>query len=460
VQKVPDVFDIAIVGGGAGGVLVALHALRRASRAVDIALVEPMGELGEGAAYSAKTPEYLLNVPVAKMSAFARLPNDFLDYQQARHLSRFVAAEWAWRFVPRHEYAEYLRLRLRQAQENSMARLHVIRDLAVAMTDTADGGIGLRLERGRVMTARSMALCIGNLQKPLPVEPDPDMAERCIDAWNYAKVDSIPHDARVIIVGSGLSMADTLLALHAQGHDAAIDVVSRHALLPLPHAQDQAPADFDTDELMRLDLRGRMRRLRELAALAQAQGRSWQSVMERIRPLGQELWCSMSSQDQRRFLRHVRRYWDVHRHRIDPALEASIRAMLDSGQVRLHRAGMRAATVDGTQLRVEVSAGDGCRRTLWVDNIVNATGVELGAHAMKHALLRHCLQNGYARPGPHGLGIHTMPDGSLVAADGNVRNHCRVLGSLRIGDLWESLAIPELRAQAEQIARDLLEKSR
>ena len=41
---------------------------------------------------------------------------------------------------------------------------------------------------------------------------------------------------------------------------------------------------------------------------------------------------------------------------------------------------------------------------------------------------------------------------ALIDADGRPQPTLRVLGSLRIGRLWESLAIPELRGQAAQAA--------
>ncbi|TQC57453.1 pyridine nucleotide-disulfide oxidoreductase, partial [Pantoea dispersa] len=44
----------------------------------------------------------------------------------------------------------------------------------------------------------------------------------------------------------------------------------------------------------------------------------------------------------------------------------------------------------------------------------------------------------------------------LLDADGHATPRIRVLGSLRIGSLWESLAIPELRVQAQQTAQALL----
>ncbi|KAG1530467.1 hypothetical protein G6F51_013830 [Rhizopus arrhizus] len=97
-------------------------------------------------------------------------------------------------------------------------------------------------------------------------------------------------------------MADTVLALVAAGHSGPLHVISRHGLLPLPHAHGGLPS-FDPATLLPMNLRQRLRALRQFAGQAQAEGMPWQGVMDRIRPHGQALWCSLDEADQRRFLR-------------------------------------------------------------------------------------------------------------------------------------------------------------
>ncbi|WP_217282225.1 FAD/NAD(P)-binding protein [Klebsiella variicola] len=75
--------DLAIIGGGAAGVLVAIQVLRQAKAPLALAILEPASQLAQGIAYATPWPEHLLNVPAAKMSAFADQPGDFLDYLMA-----------------------------------------------------------------------------------------------------------------------------------------------------------------------------------------------------------------------------------------------------------------------------------------------------------------------------------------------------------------------------------------
>ena len=76
---------IAIVGGGATGVLTAAHLARRLDAAHDEIVVIESGEaLGRGLAYATADPRHLLNVRVANMSAFADEPDHLRAWLGAR----------------------------------------------------------------------------------------------------------------------------------------------------------------------------------------------------------------------------------------------------------------------------------------------------------------------------------------------------------------------------------------
>ncbi len=446
--------DLAIVGGGAAGVLVALQALRHAERQSRIVLFEPASVLAEGIAYATPWPEHLLNVPAGKMSGLPDQPADFLDYlidsEAIADVPREVLAE---QFVPRRHYAAYLRQRLEQARERSVAVLEVVEQPVFALVPHAQG-VQLRLDDDVTWSAQRVVLACGNSMRPLPV-PGADALPpaQAVEAWDYDGVRVLAGDDDLAIIGSGLSMADSVVALAAAGHRGRIFVLSRHALLPLPQAHG-ASVTFDPQPLLAMSLRQRMRELRAQADAAVARGIPWQSVMDRIRPMGQALWLSLSEADQRRFLRHVVRYWDVHRHRIAESVHAQVAELERRGQLQRHRARLDTLLVQESGLQLHGRSPDGGLPPLTVAAVINATGVETRALSMRNPLIRQLLADGHARPGPHGLGLDTTEEeGGLIDGRGQPQPAIRVVGSLRIGTLWESLAIPELRVQAEQAAR-------
>jgi uncharacterized NAD(P)/FAD-binding protein YdhS len=447
-------FDIAIIGGGAGGVLTAIHALRLADAGVRIALVEPAARLAQGVAYATAHAEHLLNVPARRMSAFDREPDDFVDFLVARE-SEAARESIAVSYAQRRHYGDYLRDRLQRARENTAAHFEVLHDRVTALDD-ADGALRLGLESGGSIQVGGAAVAVGNNPKPLPARGASGLPRQTVlEAWDFDAIKQIPADAEICIAGSGLSMVDTVLSLAANGHRGRVHVLSRHALLPLAHTR-HAVADFDAQALLDMPLRQRMRVLRAAARDAERQGLPWQAVMESARPLVQNLWFTLSHADQRRFLRHVVRYWDVHRHRIAPQVHAQLAALQASGQLRMHRGRLQTVSREGERIRVTLMMRDRRTQELDVDRIVNATGVEMRAQLMRNPLLSDLLGKGNARPGPHGIGIDTCAEGDLVDAQGRSMAGVAVVGSLRIGRLWESIAVPELRGQAENAARRLL----
>ena len=234
-----------------------------------------------------------LNVPAGKMSGFADVPDDFLDYlcqlQAYPELDRDALAR---HYVSRRHYAAYLQLRLRQAQQGSAAQLQLVNDSVSALQPEGDG-LRLVLGDGSALRAGAVSVAVGNTLRPLPARGAQllSRAQR-VEAWDYPAVQAIDPGVDVCIVGSGLSMADSVVSLLANGHRGVMHVISRHALLPLPHAEGGA-ADFDPQPLLAMNLRQRLRGLRQHARQAQAQGLPWQAVMDRIRPLSHALCQSM-----------------------------------------------------------------------------------------------------------------------------------------------------------------------
>jgi len=431
--------------------MLAIQLLRRAPAGYRIALFEPKAPLADGVAYATRRPEHLLNVPAGKMSAFPDQPEDFVDYLRDTGVSALPADALSKRYMPRMHYGAYLRDRLAAASAASAGRLAIFQEEVDALQPTG-AGYRLQARSGARVDAGQVVLAVGNALRPLPVRGAASLATvQRLEAWDTQAIAEVPADAAVAIIGSGLSMVDSAITLASRDHRGPIHVLSRHGLMPQPHAET-APFEFDAEALLAMPLRARMRALRQRVAEAAAQGRPWQAVMERLRPLGQALWLSLDEADQRRFLRHVARQWDVHRHRIDPQVHAQLEAMRQSGQLQLRRARLDAAWMAGACVRIEARQHDGATMALEVQRVINATGVEMRVQAMRNPLLQQLLGEGLAVAGAHGIGIDSDVAGHVLNAAGHADRRMWVIGSLRIGRLWESLAIPELRAQAQAIA--------
>jgi len=255
-----------------------------------------------------------------------------------------------------------------------------------------------------------------------------------------------------------LSMVDAALTLASNGHTARVHVVSRHGLFPLRHAT-HGYVDIDLHELSRMPLARRLHQLRAHARAALQVGKPWQWIMDTLRTHNAGLWQTLSPNDQRRFLRVAARYWDVHRHRIPPAAAATVDAMLASGQMQKHKG--RVGNVDWRDGRLQIQVVASSTRpgaAISANRLIDCTGLQGDIRRVSDPLISALLERRMIRQGAHGIGIDTDGRGAVVAQDGQVDARLYTLGSARIGQLWESVAVPELRLQAAALARHIIEQ--
>jgi uncharacterized NAD(P)/FAD-binding protein YdhS len=438
--------NVTIVGGGAAGLLTALHLLRKPSPGLRIRLIEKGARVGDGIAYATRRPEHLLNVVAGRMSAFDDDPDHFVRYLQ-RHATGGETHRLGEIFAERRVYSAYLRDSLQQAATGSS--LDIVHDEVLALNSL--DGFQLTLRSGQTLPSDAVVLALGNWPRTTLRAMVPEAAaERLFLGWDYDATAAVGADEAVCIVGTGLSMVDAVLTLSANGHRGAIDVVSRHALMPLPHTP-QGRIAFDLDAFAKLPLIARIRLLRSHALEAQRAGMPWQWLMDTLRSHSVQAWQTLSVQDQRRFLRHAARYWDVHRHRIPAAVDQRLNAMQGSGQLRLHRG--RPCAIAWRDQRFEITVDHhGARQILQADRVIDCTGMQPDIRRVSDPLVRAMLDGGLLRRGAHGIGLDTDATGTVVAADGTVQQQLYAIGSVRRGQLWESIAVPELRQQAAALA--------
>jgi uncharacterized NAD(P)/FAD-binding protein YdhS len=451
--------SIAIIGAGFSGTLLSLQLLRHGAANTRILLIEQTPEHGTGLAYASACSEHRLNVAAGRMSAFPDRPNNFLDWLQ-RQPSDVLggATPDAGSFVPRHLYGRYLRSLLTDAMHSSPAgRLELIRGKTLAITREPDGLL-LRLAEGRTITASTAVIATGNA---MPADPCPTLRGTPLyrpNPWAFDAVDGVSPDGTVLLIGTGLTMIDTVLQLLSQGHRGPIHAFSRRGLLPHTHARRPSTvAPFNRHEIPHrlCDLVGFIRRKSQQATEA---GGSWHAVVDALRPVTQDLWRTASEADRRRFLSHLRPWWDVHRHRVAPSIADRIEAARASGQLQIHAGRIAGFTVEGNVANVSWRPrGEAASQSLHVDRIINCTGPETDITKSDDPLFQSLLHSGMARPDPLGLGFDVSEDG---AVRGNASDRLFGVGPICRGALWEITAVPDIRAQCESLAQRISEAAR
>jgi uncharacterized NAD(P)/FAD-binding protein YdhS/glyoxylase-like metal-dependent hydrolase (beta-lactamase superfamily II) len=452
---------ITIVGGGFSGTLVATHLLKTASQPLIIKLIERSRQIGKGIAYSTETNCHLLNVSAGNMSAFPHDPGHllrWLQYNRSELESFFSEEVNASTFIPRKVYGLYIQSVLAEAEATvpSDVRLERVTDEVVGIQPEAKRA-AIALRSGRYFNADKVVLALGNsLSTPSEIENTDSNYLR--NAWSADALDDLDPDAPILLIGTGLTMVDMVLSLHSRQHRGKIYAVSRRGLSPQKHQPAQPYANSLTPDTFPTTVRGWLHWLRTEVEVATSQGYGWRSLIDSLRPHTQKIWQKLPKEEQRRFLRHLTPYWDIHRHRIAPQVGDVITEMLNSGQLTISAGRIREYKAVPGGVAVTISE----RKTqtnqiLPVRRIVNCTGVAADYRHSNHPLVTNLRSQGLIRPNVLGLGLDTNSQGTLYQADGTISSLLYTLGTPRKGDLWETIAVPELRGQAQALSQELLQ---
>ena len=455
---------IAIVGAGFSGSLVAAHLLRQANSPLTVHLIERTpGQFGRGVAYSTVLDCHLLNVPARNMSAFPDDPEHFLRWARTREkelLSTPCVSEVSPdAFLPRSAYGDYIGAILNEAERGAGHGVRLERYLNEVVGLRDDGSaLTLRLAHNGSRRADKAVLALGNFTPGDPPIGDGSFYRSpryFSNPWAPNVLAGLWSSKSCLMIGSGLTMVDWAITLNQAGYRGTIHSVSRRGLWPQAHRKVD-PVDFRIDPASSAPkLRSWLHQIHEFL---RESGSDWRAAIDALRPSNQTLWKSLPLPEKRRFLRHLQPYWDCHRHRLAPVVAERLNRLVESGQLVGHAGRILGyqENESGVEVSIHYRGSDEVYR-LQVDAVVNCSGSECNYRKLESPLIRDLLQQGLFHPDPLSLGLDVGSDGALVGANGEASNRLFSLGPPQKGVLWETTAVPEIRGQAANLARHLLE---
>jgi hydroxyacylglutathione hydrolase len=430
---------IAIIGGGVSGALTAYHLIQKQVQA-RVVVIESRPELGLGLAYATPSFRHLLNVPAGKISALPGEPNHFLEWLRANHDANATAET----FAPRAIFGRYV--------QSLLAKTKGIEQVQGTVVDyqSSAGGAVLILSNGAELQADLVVLATGNFD-PSSL---PGVGKAAIgsgvyrhNAWLPDTFTGLEQNAPVTLIGTGLTAVDVLLRLREMGHQGAITAVSRHGVFPNRH---ELYTPIQTAAIPEGTPATCVAYLRALRAAIQS-GAEWRAAIDSLRSTTNDLWLALSSTEQRRFRRHLQRRWDVVRHRMAPRIADLIEAELAAGTLVIregHLVGVETGA-EGAIMRIRSS---GATYELATCRVINCTGPSMNYRQVDSPLLKSLFSQGLATVGPLGGGFNCSVHGAMIGADGLASRVLFNLGPGRLGTLLESIAIPEIRQQAAELA--------
>ncbi|MCE4223269.1 pyridine nucleotide-disulfide oxidoreductase [Methylobacterium sp. C25] len=439
---------IAVIGAGFSGTMAAIQLLDSLPSDRPVLLCERSASFGRGLAYGTDDFGHFLNLRASNMSAFPDCPRHF--EQWLAHNAADLPPDEApgirvtpvGTFASRALYGRYLSEILTEAVTGSnLPRLRLVND-GISDLMPGPGGFAVRTEGGLSLPVAGAVLAMGNLAGA----GEPYSRHRA-DLWSPETIGRLQPELPVLIVGTGLSMIDAVISLRRSGFSGPIVALSRRGLLPNAHAPTEA---LPVPNLTAADLRSLTTLTRRIRAMAVAADGDWRSVIDALRPIVDFIWRSLPAPERGRFLRHLRPFWDVHRHRSAPPAASTIEDDIAAGSL-IVRAGRILSIEDEPSRAVVTLRPRGAiePERLTVQCILDATGIGRVSET-SDPLLRRLIGRGLVRPGPFGLGLDV--DSDFRARGLPLGGPLWTIGPLMRGALWECIAVPDIRNQAADLA--------
>lgn len=449
---------VAIIGGGFSGGTAAWN-LARAGQDARIVVFEPRAMLGAGLAYDTTDPVHRINVPASRMSIDPDQPDDFANWlAETRYVDTDAdSLTVAGALFPRRKaFGEYVAARIepfvREGRiEHVRARIANLSRQESGWLLTTEEGVVYRADRVAIATTHPAPTAPRSLAAMLEGHP-----RFVADATLPGALDAIRGSDSVLVVGNGLTSADVIASLVNLGHKGAITSVSRRGLRSRGHAS--APLEPHGDFVSRPIRSARLltRRIREAIVQADLFGVSWHPVIDAIRGQGREIWSNLPVSERIRLVRHLRPFWDVHRFRIAPQVEAAIDGATERGQLETLAGSVAAVSYHAGRIRAALKrahAGGTIIRDF--DAVVVTTGPAHSAIIDSQDYLAGLAARGLAVLDPTHLGLWCDEHSRLLDREGWPVPGLYVAGPLARGTFGELMGLPQVSEHAALVAAEI-----
>jgi uncharacterized NAD(P)/FAD-binding protein YdhS len=469
---------VVIVGGGFSGSSTAVQLVRRSSAALEITIIEPRARVGGGLAHSSDEPDHRLNGqprahnidPIDEgmfvrwcegHGAFAadpgaRLPNGTVFMRRAvfrAFLEDTVAQHAAW---PTGSSICHLRDRVIDVVPGE-------RSLAVMTTDNTKLDCDL------------VVLALGHTRARLPAAFKPEFARHArviVDPLGEPRLPALPSTDRVLVLGSGLTAYDIVSSLLTASHRGPIDVVSRKGLRPRrqqPRVPGQPlrlamervadpPEPFIVGAGNPPKVRALVRALRQRIREVERTGKTWDQPFLHLRDMVSQVWPYISAAEKRRFFRHLRTFYDVHRFRVAPQNETLVHEAESRGQVHFRAASLVRVDSDGDHAPIRIAlrarGTDSVQDSVY-DRVINCTGVD-SMHPADVPLYATLLARDMICVDPSGVGLAVDARCRSLARDGTAAQRLRIVGPPTTGARGDPLGSPYIAIQIHNMIPDVL----
>ncbi len=394
-------FDIAIIGGGFSGTALLCHLPKNLS----VAILEP-GKFGRGLAYGVNSPYVILNVPASRMSLYQNDPDSFLKWLDSRNVTDTS-------FVSRKLYGEYL------SDQLSNRTFELFKETAYLLEKKTFGFL-----INNYIKAKHVVIATGNSENTIIKGENIIPISRLLDG---EKIDLSVK--RISIIGSSLSAHDAIIELRSRGFIGELLIISRHGLTPKIH-----PPTFKHSDPTEITFSSLLECIKYIRKESKRTS-DWIQVLDSFRVITPLIWQRFSLKEKEYFLKRVKTYWDIHRHRIPPI----------NHKFKIKKGTVINSSHEHGKVKIHLKSGE----EILSEYVVDASGI---SWEEKNPFIVGLFKSGIAKPSFKLGGIVTDKLGRVIDNMGSNHLNLFALGPVRRGDLLETTAVREIREQAFNLA--------
>lgn len=447
--------DIAIIGGGLSGTLLAYHLLREDRHPVTVYLFEKdYQQLSRGIAYRASNENQLLNVPAAKMNLYGVPPGDFYQWLKSNGHKNVLRDD----FVSRALFGTYLKELFQKSLDQAKhVKVKVITDEVIDIVKE-DGMLHVFTTIEHMYRVSTAVVANGILPPADPFEVTLDIKLTNLyqsNPWNFHYLDQLKSNDHVVLIGTGLTMLDHAAGLLKSEKGIRVTAFSRRGLLPLAHDSYQ-PYNFEDYKFVPGEDIGELfRSIKTFYLTHKSKGLDWRDLIDRVRNQVPQLWKALNAASKKSFIRHLKPYWEIHRHRAPKQVLDVVDQAMREGRFTLLKGKIHEVTTDSNCLIIKLNNSNGTY-DIRANYLLNSSGLQHNISLTSDPLLRNLLERGYMIPDSNKLGVETDEQGAFQCTVGE--KNIFTLGALRRAAVFECTAAREIGEQAFQISQKLLKQ--
>ena len=459
--------DIAIIGAGFSGTLVLANVVKTAQKNCSIAIIDKLESFNKGIAYNPSSSMFLLNVATKRMSAFSDEPDHFLNWVCKQNSFELFSREaLANSFLPRDIYRQYLSSIWNETlslAKSKNIQVECIYSFAKNIF-TADEIYLIETENGETIHTKQLVLATGNqtpsnrILKNKLEETHPRYFQ---NPWIYEAINNFESELNILIVGNGLTMVDTTLGLVENHFQNKIYAVSPNGFKVIQHLHNNIAYTFDLNlDDPNFSLTYLLRQVNAEVKKLSKLGITSEPVVDAIRSKTQEIWKKLTVAEKQSFMRHLRHIWGVSRHRIAPHIYRKIQNLRINKKLEVIAGEIHKISDEETHLEVTLFNKKSKKfKTIQVSRIINCTGPQTNLKESENQLLQKLFMEGFLSQDELNLGTRIdLSTYEIIDSTNEVVPCFFTLGVNLKGELWESVAVPELKVQAKEVAHQMVER--